>query len=569
VTETLNGLLEIAAGARGGLRFLDRYEQESFHPWPAIVEEATAVAGALRARGIAPGDRVALVFPTGEEFVVALFAVLAAGAVPVPLYPPVRLGRLEDYRHRTARALAVSGARLVLVDPAVRAAIEEAVASARPPLGLAALAELPGAGPHIETVESEALGLVQFSSGTTVEPKPVGLSHRAICAQVRILNGFWPDRDGVEHGGVSWLPLYHDMGLIGCLFTALERPSGTLTLFSPELFVARPALWLRAISRYRATLSPAPNFAYALAAERVRDEELEGVDLSCWRVALNGAEPVAPQTLERFCERFARWGFRREAMTPVYGLSEAALAVTFSEPSRPPRSRRFERNALARRGRAVDDAAGRELVSLGRPVPGFELEIRDRRDRVLAERRVGRVWTRGPSLMSGYLGQPEATAKALRDGWLDTGDLGFLDRGELYLVGRAKDVLILRGRNHDPHDVEHAAAAAPGAREGCAVAVSHHAEGAASERLLVFVEHVRNASPDTQRELGEAARRAVLERTGLDPDEVVVLAPGSLPRTSSGKLRRQEALRRHLEGELDARRLARLASEPARVGEGR
>lgn len=569
MTDTLNDLLMIAAEARGGLRFLDRHEAETFHRWPALAERAATAAGGLRALGVQRGDRVALVFPTGEEFVVALFAVLAAGAVPVPLYPPVRLGRLEDYRHRTARALAVSGARLVLVDAGVRAAVEEAAAGARPALGLATLVELPSAAARIENVEAEALGLVQFSSGTTVEPKPVGLSHRAICAQVRILNGFWPDRDGVEHGGVSWLPLYHDMGLIGCLFTALERPSGTLTLFSPELFVARPALWLRAISRYRATLSPAPNFAYALAAERVRDEELDGVDLSCWRVALNGAEPIAPPTIERFCERFAPWGFRREAMTPVYGLSEAALAVTFSEPSVPPRSRRFERKALARQGRAVDDPLGRELVSLGRAVPGFELEIRDRRGRAVAERQVGRVWARGPSLMSGYLDHAEATAKALRDGWLDTGDLGFLDCGELYLVGRAKDVLILRGRNHDPHDVEHAAAAAPGAREGCAVAVSHHAEGSASERLLVFVEHARNASADAQRALGEATRRAVLERTGLDPDEVVVLAPGSLPRTSSGKLRRQEALRRHLEGELDARRLARRTSEPARVGEGR
>ncbi len=556
MNETLIDLLERAAAFPDqGLRLLDRREQETWLPWPEIRERAAAVAGRLRRRGVEAGERVALVFSTGEEFVAALFGVLAAGAVPAPLYPPLRFGRLEDYRRRTARMVEVCGARLVLVEAAVRPVIEQTLAGSPPALGVTTLAELPAAPPGLETAAPEALALVQFSSGTTGEPKPVGLSHRAICAQVRSLNAFWPDRDGVEHSGVSWLPLYHDMGLIGCVFTALERP-GTLTLFAPELFAARPALWLRTISRYRATLSPAPNFAYALAAERVRDEELEGVDLSCWRVALNGAEPVAAQTLERFSARFAAWGFRREAMTPVYGLSEAALAVTFSEPSLPPRSRRFERRALEREGRAVEDPGGRELVSLGRPVPGFEISIRDREGKELGPLRVGRVFVRGPSLMTGYVGQPEATAEALREGWLDTGDLGLLCAGELFLVGRAKDVLILRGRNHDPHDVEHAAAAVPGARQGCAVAVSHFAEGAASERLLVFVEHARNVAAAARDELPQSARRAVLESTGLVPDEVVVLSPGSLPRTSSGKLRRQETLRRHLEGELDSRRQA-------------
>jgi acyl-CoA synthetase (AMP-forming)/AMP-acid ligase II len=554
MSATLVTFLERAAAfpARG-LRLLDRRQRETWLSWPALAAGASRVAGGLRARGIEPGERVALVFPTGEEFMTALFGALAAGAVPAPLCPPPRLGRLEDYRRRTARMVEVAGARLVLVEAAARPLIAESLALVPPALGVMTLAELPAAPPRLEAVTPEALALVQFSSGTTVEPKPVGLSHRAICAQVRALNAFWPDRDGVEHSVVSWLPLYHDMGLIGCVFTALERPA-TLTLFPPELFVARPALWLRAISRYRATHSPAPNFAYALAAERVRDEELAGVDLSCWRVALNGAEPIAAQTLERFSSRFAAWGFRREAMTPVYGLSEAALAVTCSEPFSPPRARRFDRRALEREGRAAEQAEGRELVSLGKPLPGFEISIRDREGAEVGALRVGRVFARGPSLMTGYVGQPEATARALRDGWLDTGDLGFLGEGELYLVGRAKDILILRGRNHDPHDVEHAAAAVPGARPGCAVAVSHLEEGAASERLLVFVEHARAAAAQARHELRESVRRAVLERIGLDADEVVVLAPGSLPRTSSGKLRRQETLRRHLKGELGSRR---------------
>jgi acyl-CoA synthetase (AMP-forming)/AMP-acid ligase II len=553
VSDTLVAMLERAARFGGhGLRLLDRREEETWLPWPQLVERAAMVAGGLRANGVRAGERVALVYPTGAEFLAAFFGTLAAGAAPTPLYPPMRLGRLDEYRRRTARMVAAAGARLALVEAPLRSTIAEALAESPPPLGVATLDDLPRAVAQLAAPDPEALGLVQFSSGTTAEPKPVALSHRALCAQARALNAFWPESEGIEHSGVSWLPLYHDMGLVGCVLTALERP-GTLTLFSPELFAARPALWLRAISRYRATLSPAPNFGYALAAERIRDEDLEGVDLSSWRVALNGAEPIAPQTLERFATRFAPWGFRREALTPVYGLSEAALAVTFSDPARAPRTRRFDRQALDREGRARESAAGRELVSVGRALPGFEVSIRDRAGAALAEDRVGRVLARGPSMMTEYLGNPAASAAALADGWLDTGDLGFLDDGELYLVGRAKDLLILRGKNHDPQDVEHAALGVEGARAGCAVAVSHLAEGASGERLLVFVEYARSVPESGRVELGEAARRAVLERTGLDPDEVVVLAPGSLPRTSSGKLRRQEALRRHLEGELDAR----------------
>ncbi len=537
-----------------GLRLLDRHEVETWLPWSQIARRAAQVAGQLAAAGIERGDRVALVFPTGEEFLAALFGVVHAGAVPAPLYPPARLGRLDEYRRQSQRMMAAAGARLALVGADVAPALGEATAWPAP-LGVRRLGELPAAPPAPPIrVAPDDLGLVQFSSGTTGEPKPVGLSHRAICAQVRALNAHWPDEPGLIHSGVSWLPLYHDMGLIGCLFTALERP-GTLTLLPPDAFVARPALWLRAISRYRATLSAAPNFAFAVCAERISDAELAELDLSSWRVALNGAESIAPAVLERFCERFSACGFQRQAMTPVYGLSEAALAVTFSELAAPPRVRRFARAELRDADRAIESPDGTELVSVGRPLPGFAVEVRDERRRALAEGRVGHVAVRGPSLMSGYLGQPEDTARALRDGWLDTGDLGFLLDGELYLVGRAKDVLILRGRNHPPDDVEQAAGAIAGARPGCAVAVSHLPENASGERLLVFLEHARHSPREAHALLGEAARRAVLERTGLDADEVIVLAPGSLPRTSSGKLRRQEALRRHLRGELGARQV--------------
>jgi fatty-acyl-CoA synthase len=570
--ETVNDyLLRAGRLPDGGLRFVDRGEQATWVGWGEVRERALAVAAGLLAAGAGRGDRVALVFPTGVEFFAAFFGALLAGAVPVPLYPPVRLGRLREYVSRTTRMLAACDALVVLADARVKRFLGEAVAAARPRLGCRTLADLP-AGTPADVVDVAAaagggprpdeLALIQFSSGTTVAPKAVALSHRAVVAQTEILSGCWSDREGLRHSCASWLPLYHDMGLIGCVFPALARDA-TLTLLPPELFVARPALWLRAIGRYGATISPAPNFGYSLCLTRVADAEMEGVDLSCWRAALNGAEPVAPGVLRAFARRFARWGLSPAALTPVYGLSEAALAVTFSALDRPCSSGWYDREALAeeRVARRVSPGArgargtnlaerAQEIVSVGRPLPGFQLSVRDPLGRELPPGRVGRLWVSGPSLMQGYRGDPEGTARTLRAGWLDTGDLGFLDDGELYLTGRAKDLIILRGRNHSPAEIEQAVDTLPGARAGCAVAVSWLPEGASGEVLALFVERSRHATPAELAALPDACREAVLAATGLALDRLEVLAPGTLPRTSSGKLQRSETLRLHLAGNL-------------------
>jgi len=499
---TLNGLLELAsASAEGGLRILDRRERCQMLPWSEVHERARSVAGRLREGGVLPGQRVALVYPTSAGFFDAFFGTLLAGGVPVPLYPPVRLGRLDEYHQRTAAMLRAVDARLVLADKRVRRLLGPAVEAARPALGCRTVEELPPAAPGAIPVGEGDLALVQFSSGTTVEPKPVALSHRAVVAQTVRLNGFWPDSGGVIHSGASWLPLYHDMGLERC---------AELTLIPPELFVARPAVWLRTISRYRATVSPAPNFAYGLCADRIRDEELEGVDLSSWRVALNGAEPVAAEVLRRFQRRFAAWGFRSEALTPVYGLSEASLAVTFSQIDRPFTSRRFDRQTLAENAEAIDDPPGVEIVSVGRPLPDFEVQVVDRERRELPERQVGRVLVRGPSLMEGYLGLQRATARVMMAGWLDTGDLGFFADGDLYLTGRAKDVLILRGLNHSPVEVEHAVDTVAGVRTGCAAAASFMPEAADREQLVVMVETGKGVSTSQYPRIAECRGRCWL-----------------------------------------------------------
>ena len=418
------------------------------------------------------------------------------------------------------------GARIVLSDSRVSRLLGVAVARARPALGLhpvphGAALEEPGSGSE--------LALIQFSSGTTVDPKPVALTHHNVLSNVAAIQSLIPP--GAEQSGVSWLPLYHDMGLIGCLLLAVVRP-GPLTLLSPELFLARPALWLRAISRRRATISVAPNFAYGLCLRRVREEEMAGVDLSSWRLAMNGAEPVAPQVLRRFAERFARHGFDPRAMMPVYGLSEASLAVTFTRPGR---------------GARLEQRGARELASVGAPLPGIDVEVRE-----------GRIHVRGPSVMKEYFGNPRATAEAVREGWLDTGDLGFEEGGELFVTGRAKDVIVLRGANHAPQEFEDALDGVAGVRPGCAVALGLPTEE--GEELALLVE--RSGEADA-----EAISARVNERTGIRPFSVHLLEPGTLPRTSSGKLRRAEALRQLMAGELRPPKrvtLLHLAKEMAR-----
>lgn len=550
--DTLQRLLDRATRhPRCGIRLLDRHEEDTWLRWREIAERAEQCACGLRALGVRPGDRVGLVYRTGADFFDALFGILGAGAVPAPMYAPVRIGRLDEYTSDTARMLQWIDARLVLVDPRVRRLFGGVASRFRPSLGVRTLAELPHGVPSpAATGAPDDLALVQFSSGTTRRPRPVALTQRAVVTQTRVLNGFWPDGPDVRHSGVSWLPLNHDMGLIGCVFPALERPS-TLTLLSPETFVARPATWLRAVSRYRATISPAPNFGFALAADRIRDDELRDVDLSSWRVAPNGAEPISVDVVRRFRERFRAFGLRDETLTPVYGLSEASLAVTFSDVERPFETRRFDVAALETEGRAVESADGREWVSVGRAVPGTEVRVRDAERRDLPDDRVGAIAVRGPSVMREYLGRPNATAEVLSaDGWLTTGDLGFFHDGSLYVTGRSKDVVILRGRNHDPASFERAIAGIDGVRPGRAVAVGR--VGPEGETLTLFVEIRRGTPFRTGDTLVRRCADAVLAATGILPGKVVLLPPGSLPRTSSGKLRRRETARRHERGTLAA-----------------
>lgn len=522
-----------------------------------LTYEALRESGARRAtwlyqRGVEPGDRVALMLPTGPDFLGFFFGILWAGAVPVPLYPPVRLDEIEDYLLRQRRILENAGARLLILDPRART------------VG----AMLHGLVPGLHGVESapervleepspawpappEALGLIQYTSGSTGAPRGVALSHANLLANIRAYGerlAVGP-RDVV----VSWLPLYHDMGLIGALLGSVYH-GVPLILESPEDFLGRPSRWLRALARHGGTIAAAPNFAYELCARRIPDEELAGLDLSGWRAAVNGAEPVRTETLELFAARFGPLGFRREALLPCYGLAEASVALTLPPPGRGPVVDRVARRDLESSGRAVPAELGEEaldFVSCGTVLAGMEVRVVDPAGREVPERRQGRILFRGPSAMQGYFRNPEATAR-VRDatGWVDTGDLGYLSEGELYVTGRSKDLILKAGRNLHPRDLEAAAAEVPGIRRGCVAAFGVPGVEQGTEDLVVVAES-RVGDAAERRRLAAAVASRVAAESGLPPDRVLVVAPRRLPKTPSGKLRRSACRDRYLDGTLE------------------
>jgi fatty-acyl-CoA synthase len=540
---TLTEMLTAAAQTDVALFFVNRSEQDQELPMARVRERAMSIAADLAAHGVGAGDRVALVLPTCPEFVESLFGVLCAGAIPVPLYPPVRLGRLDEYHSRTAAMLRAVDAALVVTDERIRRFLGVPVQLAAPRLGCVTASSLGGADSLELGAATDDVALIQFSSGTTNDPKPVALTHANLLSNLAAIERYLRDEGAPNPVGVTWLPLYHDMGLIGNLLSAFYFPV-PLVLLPPELFVAMPGAWLRAISRHRGTVTAAPNFAFGLCLKRIRDEELDGVDLSSWRVSLNGAEAVSAAVQRRFNERFARWGLRESALTPCYGMAEASLGVTFKPAGTSFLALGVDAEKLALDG--VVEQGTKELVSVGRPLAGVEVEIRDAAGVSLPPGRVGHIFVRGPSVMAGYFARTDLTDQAIHEGWLDTGDLGFTEGGELFVCGRHKDIIVVRGANHAPEEFEAALESLPGVRTGCAVAVGFVPAGEDDEALAMLVETTTDASST----LADEVASLVQQRTQIRPAHVELLAPGTLPRTSSGKLRRREARTQWLSGTL-------------------
>jgi len=533
-------------------------------------------AAELARRGVPAGGRVALMLPTSHTFFISYAGILLAGAIPVPIYPPFRADRIEEYATRQSAILKNAGVCLLLTfrqAEAVARLLKPRVHSLEEVADAAKLIEAadkapppsPGALPlHLtgsRARKSSDIALLQYTSGSTGDPKGVVLTHANLLANIRAIGE--AVQIGPQDVGVSWLPLYHDMGLIGAWLTPLHFGL-PVAVMSPLAFLTRPERWLKAFHKYGGTLSAAPNFAYELCVRKIADKDIEALDLSTWRAALNGAEPVNPETLNRFAARFGRYGFRREAQLPVYGLAEASLAVTVPPLHRGPLIDRIEREVFAAEGLAVparvDDATAIAFVSSGKPIPSYEVRIVDANGKEASDRTEGFLWFRGPSATTGYYQNPAATKELLPLGpaagegeyaWVNSGDRAYRANGEIFVTGRVKDIIIKGGRNIYPHEVEELAARAEGIRKGCIVAFGLKDEKAGTEKLIVVAE-----SRERERVRRSAVTAAVTEQVsqglGLPPDLVELIPPGSIPKTSSGKLRREETKQLYLAGKLSS-----------------
>jgi 1-acyl-sn-glycerol-3-phosphate acyltransferase len=532
-------------------------------------ERGSAVAAELRRKGLEPAQTVAIMLPTGAEFFFTFTGILLAGGIPVPIYPPFRADRIAEYAARQSNILKNAEVQFLVTwkqAEGLAKLLKPRVPTLREVLNAQKLAEA-SAEPEVEPerwravqnlahqAHGDDLAFLQYTSGSTGDPKGVMLTHANLLANIRaIISGIDIQPDDVA---VSWLPLYHDMGLIGAWFVPLFTGI-PLVVMSPLAFLSRPERWLRAIDRHRGTISPAPNFAYELCVRKIPDKDLEGLDLSSWRAASNGAEPVRSETLERFAARFAPYGFRPEALLPVYGLAEASLAISVPRLGAGYKVDRIDRARFEADGNAVpanpDDALPLEFVNAGKPLPSVEVRIVDPDGRNLGERHEGRLWFRSPSATSGYYKNPAATAALMRDGdWLDSGDLAYWAEGEIYITGRAKDVIIKAGRNLYPHELEQIAGRVAGVRTGCVVAFGGPDERTGTERLIIAAE-VRDMA--SAKRIEDEISRAVDEAIGMPPDVVTLLAPQSIPKTSSGKLRRSDTRRLFIEGKLGRKQSA-------------
>jgi 1-acyl-sn-glycerol-3-phosphate acyltransferase len=509
-----------------------------------MAASARAVATGLIGRDIVPGDRIALMLPTSHDFFAAFFGILYAGGIPVPIYPPMRLSQIEDHLRRQAGILRNAGARLLITVPEgqrlvalLQGQVEvlgavETVASLSAQTGFVRLPPLGDSG---------STALIQYTSGSTGDPKGVVLSHANLLANIRAM-GIVMKASSADVF-MSWLPLYHDMGLIGAWLGCLHF-AAPLYVMSPLSFLVRPENWLWAMHRFRATLSASPNFGFELCFNKIEDADLEGLDLSALRMIANGAEPVSAPTLRRFTEKFERYGFRPEAMAPVYGLAENSVGLAFPPSGRKPIIDRVDRTALSVRGKAEpacsDDTRPLEIVACGQPLPGHEIRIIDADGWEVGERQEGRLEFRGPSATSGYFHNEVKTRALFHDGWLDSGDRAYLAGGDVFVTGRVKDIIIRAGRHIYPQQIEEAVAAIPGVRKG-GVAVFGVTDRLSGTERVVLLAETREADAAARAALRVRAQSVVTDIAGMPPDEIVLAPPRSVPKTSSGKIRRSAA----------------------------
>jgi fatty-acyl-CoA synthase len=560
LVDAVRALGEGGSGSARGFVFVRSDGSEKLLSFHDIAVEAERRGAHLAARGLRKGDRVALVLPEGEQFVLSFLGALFAGVVPVPIYPQLSFKNIEGYHETVSHIARASGAAMLLTSAATRPYVEPVAARVPGVRSIVAVEELtgPATAPSVD-VGSQDLAFLQFTSGSTSRPKGVMVTHGNLRANAEAFMVHGLNRDPAVDKGVSWLPLFHDMGLIGFVVGPLF--TNVPCVFLPTAsFVRAPRLWLEKIHQHRGTITYAPNFAYALVAKRMRDRDMVGLDLSCLRIAGCGAEPIQARALRDFADRLAPAGFDPRAFLPSYGMAEATLAITF---------------VPLREGLKTDlTDAGNELVDCGIPFPEHEVAIVDEAGHRLPERQVGQIVARGPSITPGYFQEAELTAQTYKPlagdadepgqaPWLHTGDLGYRLGGRLFVCGRVKDIVIVRGRNYYPSDIEWAVSELPGVRRGNAVAFGVNIDG--QEQLVVCCEGAAADAPAIR----EATSACVADQFGLSVHEVFVAQLASLPRTSSGKPQRRKTREMYLDGTLPrARALPQSGDEGANAVAG-
>ena len=506
----------------------------------ALNDRSQSVATHLQALGLQPHQSVAIMLPSGLDFFYTFFGVLRAGLVPVPLCPPTNWAHLEDHLSRQAGILTNCKAPILVTVPAAKLFGRLLRLYAPTLKQVVTVEELLAPAPTrlFDRVGAGDTALLQYTSGSTASPKGVILTHANLLANIRAFTT--ATTMNATDVCVSWLPLFHDMGLIGTWLGSLYTGC-PLVLMSPRYFLAHPQRWLWAIHQHRGTISAAPNFAYEFCVRKIADRDIAGLDLSSWRWAGNGAEPVRAETLARFSQRFATHGFRTEALAPVYGLAECSLALTCPPLGRPARVDRVQRAPLLDDGLAMpalmDDQSAIGYVSCGAPLAGCEVRVVDAVDIELPDRSVGHVHFRGPSATSGYLDNEQETRKLFHGDWLDTGDLGYLAAGELYLTGRTKDVIICNGRKLYPHELEDAIGNLSGVRRGSVVVFGVSQKDRATDSLIVVAE-TRVVDARHRDVLKITVNALSMKLLGLTPRAVIWLSKHAVLKSSSGKLRR-------------------------------
>lgn len=541
-----------AVEGRSALVFLDRDNTENSRSYSKLLEDARTVAHYLKNRGLKRGDKVVLLLLTSDQFLNCLFGTILAGGIPVAASPPMTFGDIQKYLVNLNYIVANSEAKFLITFPRIKKVIGNVLAGQNNLKEMILAKDIgpePPMVPGFPSIDPEDPAFFQYTSGSTGAPKGVVLTHRALLANVAGIQTSL--QVGPEDVCVSWLPLFHDMGLIGTTLSALYSGTMLYTML-PEAFVMNPFSWMQLISRYRASIAVAPNFAYHLCATRIKEDQVRQLDLSSLRVALNGAEPIDLRTIEMFEERFAPVGYGPNVSFPVYGLAENCLAVTFPRLGQRFEVERLDRQRLEIDGRA-DAAEPRDpfpyqAVSVGSPLPSHEVAI-EGRGHYARENEVGEILVKGPCLMKGYYRAEEETSRALQNGWLHTGDLGFISEGRLFITGRAKEMIIKRGRNYYPNDIERAAASVVGVRKGCLVAFSTPNPNAGTEDLVLVVE-TRETNDEAKRRMENGIAAEILGAVGIKPDRILLVPPRSIPKTSSGKLQRLLTRSRYLDGSL-------------------